>query len=245
MTIKMTFAHQLYARCDNCGVRQDGICSSFSGELLEKFSGMARKRLVPQGCTIFRDGDEVTSFASILSGVVKLSKTTASGEFHIITLMYPPDFLGYTFEDEHRCSAAAATDVELCTYPRRGFFRLLQESAELNRRIFELTTRELEFTREWMLMLRCKASYQRVAGLFAVLAKRSGLSGAGTPTPNHAQFILPLSRFELADYLGLTLETVSRNISQLKRNGLIELLTVREVIVPDVGRLLAEADMRG
>ncbi len=94
---------------------------------LEKLSSIARRRTIPVNHYIFRDGDEAISFAAIVSGVVKLIKTTAEGERHIVGLVYAPEFLGHTFAEQHRFSAAAATEVDMCTFPRTSFNRLLDE----------------------------------------------------------------------------------------------------------------------
>ncbi|KAI93898.1 hypothetical protein T281_14045 [Rhodomicrobium udaipurense JA643] len=95
-------------------------------------------------------------------------------------------------------------------------------------------------TREWTLMLGRKSSYERVASLLLIIARRTRNAGAQPVHENCAEFELPLTRSELADYLGLTLETVSRKVSQLKQQGLIELRSTRDVVVPNV-ELLAEA----
>jgi CRP/FNR family transcriptional regulator, anaerobic regulatory protein len=198
---------------------------------------------VPADHYIFRDGDEAISFASIVSGVVKLVKATAEGEHHIIGLMYAPEFLGHTFADQHRFSAAAATEVELCAYPRKAFSRLLLEFPELERWLFEFTVRELDVCRDWTLMLSRKSSYERVASLLCIIGRRTRVAGCAPLADNYAEFDLPLSRSDLADYLGLTLETVSRSISRLKRKGLIELRSRREIVVPDLELLAAVAKM--
>ena len=120
-------AHAPPARCDLCAARYRALCSTLSGEQLERLSAMGRRRTVPANHYIFRDGDEALYFAAILSGVVKLIKTTADGEQHIIGLMYGRDFLGHTFAKHHRFSAVAATEVELCMFPRAPFTRLLDD----------------------------------------------------------------------------------------------------------------------
>ena len=235
--------HPSVSRCDFCVVRHRGICTALPGELIERLSSIARRRTIPANQYIFRDGDEAISFAAVLSGVVKLIKTTADGEQHIIALMYAPDFLGHTFADQHRFSAAAATEIELCTFPRAPFNRLLAEFPMLERWLFEFTVRELDLCRDWTLMLGRKSSYERVASLLLLIARRARYTGC-TPLPdNYAQFELPLTRSELADYLGLTLETVSRKISRLKAKGLIELRSTREVAVPDIELLASVANM--
>ena len=226
-------------RCEGCFIRHRGICGALSMEQLERLSSIARRRIVPANQHIFRDGDEAISFAAVVSGVVKLIKTTAEGERHIIGLVYAPEFLGHTFADQHRFSAAAATDVDMCMFPRASFNRLSSEFPELERWLFEFTVRELDICRDWTLMLGRKSSYERVASLLLIIAKRSRNAGCQPLSDNSARFELPLTRSELADYLGLTLETVSRKISGLKREGIIELRTTREVVVPDI-ELLAE-----
>ncbi|MGO8953781.1 MAG: Crp/Fnr family transcriptional regulator [Rhodomicrobium sp.] len=206
-------------------------------------TSIARRRTVAANQYIFRDGDEATSFATILSGVVKLIKTTAGGEQHIIGLMYAPEFLGHPFSKNHRFSSAAATEVELCTFPRASFSKLLTEFPAMERWLFEFTARELDICRDWTLMLGRKSSYERVACLLLMIARRARYTGCAPLPDNYAQFELPLTRSELADYLGLTLETVSRKISRLKSKGLIELRGTREVIVPDIEVLAAVANM--
>ena len=235
--------HSNPGRCEACFIRHRGICRALSQEQLEKLSSIARRRTVPANHYIFRDGDEAISFATIVSGVVKLIKTTAEGERHIIGLVYAPEFLGHTFAEQHRFSAAAATEVDMCTFPRASFNRLLDECPELERWLFEFTVRELDISRDWTLMLGRKSSYERVASLLLIIAKRSRNAGCAPITNNSARFELPLTRSELADYLGLTLETVSRKISGLKRKGLIELRTTREIVVPDIGLLAEVANM--
>ncbi len=230
-------------RCEACFIRHRGICRALSLEQLERLSSIARRRTVPANHYIFRDGDEAISFAAIVSGVVKLIKTTAEGERHIIGLVYAPEFLGHTFAEQHRFSAAAATEVDMCTFPRASFNRLQDEFPELERWLFEFTVRELDISRDWTLMLGRKSSYERVASLLLIIAKRSRAAGCGPLAKNSAEFELPLTRSELADYLGLTLETVSRKISGLKRKGLIELRTTREIVVPDIGQLAEVANM--
>jgi CRP/FNR family transcriptional regulator, anaerobic regulatory protein len=230
-------------RCDLCVARYRALCSTLSGEQLERLSAMGRRRTVPANQYIFRDGDEALHFAAVLSGVVKLIKTTANGEQHIIGLMYGQDFLGYTFAKHHRFSAAAATETELCVFPRVPFSRLLGDHPSMERWLFEFTAGQLDLCRDWTLTLGRKSSYERVASLLLMIARRARPTGQTPLTRNFAQFELPLTRSELADYLGLTLETVSRMIGKLKRIGLIELRSTREVIVPDIARLAAAASI--
>ncbi|MGA7324815.1 MAG: Crp/Fnr family transcriptional regulator [Rhodomicrobium sp.] len=232
-------------KCEGCPNRHGGICGSLSEDELEKLNNIARRRRVRQNLPIFRAGDHVTSFVSIVSGVVKLTDTTRAGKHRVITLLYAPAFLGFSYDDLHRFSAMAATEVELCTYPSSSFNRLLLESPAINREVMEHTQRELEFARDWTLMLCCTSSYERVAGFFSVITRRAAGGATATNEQCRNWFLLPLKREEIADYLGLTIETVSRNITRLKHKGLIELKSAREIRVPDLDRLTAEASVEG
>ena len=226
------------APCRTCPILEDSLCLPLPAEQRHGLRRLARGRLVPQGQLIFGEGDEAVWFASILAGVVKLFRAVPGEPEQIVTFMYPPQFLGYTSGGAHRYSAAATTDVELCIYFRSDFHSMLEESDVFRRRILEKTAQELELAREWVVMLGGKSSYQRVAGFFSIFAQRNK-SNYGTKV----QFTLPVSRSELAAYLSMELETVSRNITILKRKNLIELKSTREVVVPNIERLLAEADM--
>jgi CRP/FNR family transcriptional regulator len=103
-----------------------------------------------------------------------------------------------------------------------------------------MTVRELDICRDWTLLLGRKCSYERVAGFLLMMARRIPQSAAGA---NSAHFELPFTRAEMADYLGLTLETVSRQFSQLKRKRLIALPSSRDITIPDIELLAAVAQM--
>ena len=125
-----------------------------------------------------------------------MASSTSSG------LCTRQDFLGHTFAKHHRFSAAAATEVDLCTFPRAPFSRLLDDFPAMERWLFEFTVRELDICRDWTLTLGRKSSYERVASLLLIIARRARNTGNAPLPRNFAQFELPLTRSELADYLG-------------------------------------------
>lgn len=170
-----------------------------------------------------------------MEGVVKLTETLADGRQQIVGLQFPPDFLGRIYANETPYFAEAATAVELCAFPKDGFETMLERYPGLQRRLFENTLDELDAAREWMLLLGRKTAREKVASLLFMIAKRTPNVGCGHGADmNFAKFSLPLTRADLADYLGLTLETVSRQITKLKTSRIIELADNREIIVPDI-----------
>ncbi len=227
---------RLPVKCDSCVVRHKAICAVLTDAELNDFNRIARQRLVPTGQVI--SVEEKIVFANIMEGVVKLTETLADGRQQIVGLHFPPDFLGRIYAKETPYFAEAATDVELCAFPRDGFETMLKRYPGLQRRLFENTLDELDSARDWMLLLGRKTAQEKVASLLFMIAKRAPNIGcAHRPDMNFAKFSLPLTRADLADYLGLTLETVSRQITNLKAAGVIRLAENREVVVPDIGAL--------
>jgi CRP/FNR family transcriptional regulator len=203
---------------------------------LNDFNRIARQRLVPAGQVIATEDNII--FANIMEGVIKLTRTLADGRQQIVGLQFPPDFLGRIYAEETSYFAEAATNVELCAFPKDGFEAMLKRYPGLEHRLFENTLNELDSAREWMLLLGRKTAWEKVASLLLMIARRAPNVGCNhTPEINFARFSLPLTRADLADYLGLTLETVSRQITKLKTAGVINLIDNREIVVPNINVL--------
>ena len=233
--------HSIGMRCDTCQVSREGICAVLDSEARAQLLHISRRKTVSAHQIIFRDGDEADHYFNIVSGIVKLVKTLADGQQHIVGLIYPPGFMGQTLNRRHSYSAESATGAELCCYPRAQFDAFLKSHPELERQIFIMTVRELDICRDWTLLLGRKCSYERVAGFLLMMARRIPQTGsAGT---NSAHFELPFTRAEMADYLGLTLETVSRQFSQLKKQRLIALPSSRDITIPNIKLLAAIAQI--
>jgi CRP/FNR family transcriptional regulator len=217
------------------------VCAVLQEDELAELSRVSRRRHLAPHEPIFAEGEEAGSYFSVVRGIVKLVKTLADGEQHIVGLMYPPDFLVQALAARHTCSAEAATEVELCVFPRAAFDTTLRNNAKLERRLLEFTLRELEICRDWTLLLGRKSAYERVASFLYVMSRKAALDGCGDDNPFAVVFHLPFTRAEMADYLGLTLETVSRQLSRLKAHDVIELREHRMVAVPNLELLSAVA----
>jgi CRP/FNR family transcriptional regulator, anaerobic regulatory protein len=222
--------------------RRDGICAVLDAEARAQLLQISRRKTMPAHNVIFHDGDDADQYFTVTSGIVKLVKTLADGQQHIIGLIYPPDFMGQTLNHRHTYSAEAATNVELCSYPRPAFNAFLKVHPELERQIFEMTIRELDVCRDWTLLLGRKCSYKRVAGFLLMMARRVLQAEIGE-YQNTVHIELPFTRAEMADYLGLTLETVSRQFSRLKKKRIIAMPSSRDIVIPDMELLSAVAQM--
>lgn len=232
--------------CASCAIRHRAVCGALDDTEIKELAAIGRTRQFKAGDIILADEEPTSFFANIVSGVIKLEKTSADGRQQIVGLVFAPDFLGRAFSTTNPYFAQAATDVEACTYPHTAFENLLKKHPELEHRLFENTLNELDAAREWMFVLGRKSAQEKVASFLFLIAKRRAMVGCShtEDDPDRSDgthFELPLTRADIADFLGLTIETVSRQLSNLKRQGTIQLLSGREVLIPDMNRLASMA----
>jgi CRP/FNR family transcriptional regulator len=180
--------------------------------------------------------------ATVLAGVVKLSKALPDGRQQIVALLFPGDFLGRPFRAEFPYTAEAATDVHLCCYARTSFERFLKEHPKLKQAFLERVLDSVDAARDWMLLLGRKTAGEKVASLLVTILKRTG---AATGSKQGPELALPLTRTEMADYLGLRLETVSRQLRQLETSGAIKRRDVRRISALDGEKLVRAAGLDG
>jgi CRP/FNR family transcriptional regulator, anaerobic regulatory protein len=229
-------------RCEHCSVRHQAVCGAMDEVQVKKLAQIAHRKKISAGQTIISDEDPVDFFANVISGAIKLTKTLPDGRQQIVGLLFAPDFLGRAYSKNNPYTAEAATDVEICTFPNAAFERLVGEYPGLQQRLFQHTLDELDAARDWMLLLGRKTAEEKVASFLYMLARRSMLTGCvHKGTPGAAAFELPLTRSDIADYLGLTIETVSRQLTRLKTSNVIRLSTNRLIMVPDLDRLAQAA----
>jgi CRP/FNR family transcriptional regulator len=179
--------------------------------------------------------EDIHRYSNILSGVVKLSKMMSDGRQQIVGLQFAPDFLGRPFRRQSDVVAEAATDVRVCSFPRSVIEELVRQSPDMEHRLHEQTLKELDEAREWMLTLGRKSANEKVASFLLLIATHFDPNLQGGDT--EIRFDLPLKRSDIADFLGLTIETVSRQLTKLRKAGIIEIENTRTVIVPDLDAL--------
>ena len=225
--------------CQGCEVRDKAVCGVLDCSRLEEFRNLGwTLKLVP-GQTLFHEGDPATRVFTLTRGTLKLYKLLADGRRQVTGFLHPGDFLGISVDDEHAFSAEALEDSQLCWFPRSRFDDFVEDEATMERELYRMAAHELAAAQQQFVLLGRKNATERLASFLLMLAKRMELSngvGAG-------MIRLPMSRSDIADYLGLTKETVSRVISAFKRDRVIRLETLDVIQVLDRARLeqLAEA----
>ena len=177
---------------------------------------------------------------SVVRGVASLTQAMEDGRTQMVGLLLPSDFVGRPGRDSAAYDVVATTDLVMCCFRKKPFEDMMVRTPHIAQRLLEMTLDELDAAREWMLVLGRKTAREKIASLLSIIARRDAtLNLAGVEGP--LEFDLPLTREAMADYLGLTLETVSRQVNALKRDGVIDLVGKRHVIVQDFDRLSEEA----
>lgn len=221
--------------CRSCEARHKGICGALSPQQLIELSRHTLKSVHAAERVIAPAGHKVMRHSNILSGVVKLSKLTADGRQQIVGLQFAPDFLGRPFAAQSEIAIEAATDVKVCSFPASVLEELIRQSPELEHRLHQQSLKELDDARDWMLTLGRKTASEKVASFLYLIAMNIDPEADVSGKP--VEFDIPLKRSDIADFLGLTIETVSRHITKLRQAGIIQLSNNRTVAVPDMNRL--------
>lgn len=226
--------------CGECAARHQGICGALSLEELEKLKRVAHRHKVKPGDPLAEQGEQGETFSVILSGAVKLLKLMPDGRQQIVGLQYAPDFLGRPFLGESDVMIEAVTDTAVCSFSRSTLERMITSTPGLEHRLYLQAQAELEDARELLLTLGRRTARERVA-TFLLFVVRQARRSQTEEERKRGLLSLLLSRAEIADFLGLTIETVSRQLNQLRAAGVIEIEHNRSIKVLDEARLHHEA----
>lgn len=235
----MPSVSKVSVECSDCPIRHRAVCARCETDELQMLEEMKYYRTYDPGQTMVWAGDPMDFVASLVSGVATLTQTMEDGRTQMVGLLLPSDFIGRPGRTMAPYSVTAISEVTVCCFRKKPFERMMATTPHIAQRLLEMALDELDAAREWMLLLGRKTAREKIASLIAIIARRSGDTPVGA-VPSRQTVELPLTREAMADYLGLTLETVSRQVSALKREGLIVLEGKRRVLIPDFERLVAE-----
>ncbi|MDZ7601723.1 MAG: Crp/Fnr family transcriptional regulator [Hoeflea sp.] len=230
---------ELPVLCQACESRHRGVCGALTPDQLLQLSKHSTRRTLEPGAELAGESIQTKTYSNIISGVVKLSKMMADGRQQIVGLQFAPDFLGRPFREENGVSAEAATGVKVCSFPKNVIERMIGEMPELEHKLLEQTLNELDEARDWMLTLGRKTAGEKVASFLLLISTHAFPENEA----ESVEFDLPMSRMDIADFLGLTMETVSRQLTKLRVDGVIRIVNNRHVEVPDIARLSDRAGM--
>lgn len=179
--------------------------------LTDAFDRLGVRMSFAREAEIYAQDDDAEMLYQLVSGVVRTTRVTVDGRRQVGDFYYPGDLFGLEAGLEHRFAAEALTDCEIQVV-RRASVRAFAGDAELDRAILEATRQEMERLQEHVVLLGRKSARERVASFLMSIAERQG----------DEQVELPMGRQDMADYLGLTIETVSRMLTQLQGDAIVE-----------------------
>ena len=228
--------------CADCAIRHSGLCGALSSHEIRDLNAIAQRKALSVGQSHVFEGDVAHSFANVTQGVAKLVRGAQDGRSQIVGLLFPSDFIGGSLSGSSTTvesySVEAVSDLELCVFPRPKFEELLHDYPALESKLLNRTLNELQIARDWMVLLGRKNAEERVATFLLHIAEKMKNVGC----KDQATFELPLGRSDIADYIGLTLETVSRQLSRLKKEKVIVVEGSKRVTFVDVEALKERAN---
>jgi len=205
--------------CADCAIREYSVCSSLDGAEMRDLEQLIRRVHFSTCQTVFGQEDMSLPLFSLVDGVIRLYKDLPDGRRQIVAFALPGDLLGMTTADRHGVSADTIGPVTVCRIARLPFSRFSADKLNLLRRINELVVRELNRARDHMVLLGRRSAEEKVATFLVDWRDRlAELREIADIVP------LPMSRQDIADYLGLTIETVSRTFTKLERDGVIAII---------------------
>lgn len=232
----VTHSHRI--DCTYCPIRHRAVCAKCESEELEQLNRIKNYKTYTAGQVIAIRGEELDMVASIVSGTATLTRSITDGRTQMIGLLLPSDFIGRPGRETVPYDITAITDVTLCCFRKKPFERLLLEMPHVQERLLEMSLDELDAARDWMLLLGRKTARERIASLLSLIMKRASVPEHIMGEGCHIE--LPITREAMANFLGLTIETVSRQLTGLAKEGIIVIEGKRGIGIPDVSALLAE-----
>ncbi len=204
--------------CEECLVRETAACAVLTDEERDAMAKAGRTRTLKRGEMLFAAGDEEAACATLVSGALKVATIDPEGNEQILALVHPSGFIGELFAPFAHHDVVALTESRLCTFAKRDLQSAIERYPALARALLRRSQEDLLATRNLLELTANANAETKIAALlhdFAGAASKSSCHLA-----NH--FELPLTRGEIANMLGLTIETVSRKIGDLEEMGAIQ-----------------------
>lgn len=225
-------APHLVHPCDTCAARGFSACGPLDTVDQNRLAAIMQTVEVGPHQPIFDEAEPADFVYNVKDGAVKVYKLLADGRRQITGFLWTGDFLGLTHNESYAYSAEALSPTVLCRFPRQKFELLLADIPKLEQRLLGIASHELAAAQDQMMLLGRKSARERVVSFLLMLSDAAARRGRpGDPVS------LPMTRADVGDYLGLTIETVSRTLSQLKTQGLIRLLDEKRIELEDIDEL--------
>ena len=215
-------------RCSVCKIRSYSFCRCLEEDELKDFEKISIERNFTNKETIFLQEEESRNLYNITEGNIKIYQMLSDGRIQIIGFLYPGDFFGSYKKGKYNYSAESIGDVKLCVFKQEVLDNYLEKNMNLAKELLHMTSHELTLAQDRIGVLGKLNANQRMAAFILNVSKqRARIGWQDNPIS------LPMMRQDIADYLGLTLETVSREFTKLKTSNLIKVLSSSQIYLRD------------
>lgn len=221
-----------HSPCAACGIRHLSICGELSSDQLAHLTTILSDLTVAPGQALFYESDPAEHLYIIRTGCARVYKLLSDGRRMITGFLFDSDFIGLASNERYAYTAEAVTELTMCRYPRKRLEGFFETYPSIETKMLRVATNELAAAQDQMVLLGRKTAQEKLASFVYLLSERAVRRGEeGTI------LALPMNRTDIGDYLGLTIESVSRCFTQLRKTGAIELATAHSVRVLDKDRL--------
>jgi CRP/FNR family transcriptional regulator len=224
--------------CFGCPVRHLAVCNALGPDQLADFRRGGTTRSLAAGDTLCWEGDPAEQVFNVTHGMLRLSKLLPDGRRQVTGFAFAGDFIGLSVDEQHPFTVEAVGPARVCRFARSRFDAFVEAHPGLEHRLYAVARHELAAAREQLVLLGRKTAAERLASFIIAMCAR---------TPQQApedgfRAALPMSRLDMADYLGLRIETISRELAALKSARMVRMLGVHELVILDAPRLRALAE---
>lgn len=213
--------------CDLCEVRERSICSDLGPREFAQVEKLMARRTVPKHKAIMSEGEPNDSLYIVVHGSFRLTKHLEDGRRQVTGFLFKGDFAGVRPTEASAYTADALEDSLVCLFPHRFLDEVARSSPNVKDRLIARGQTEYHKAQDHIVLLGKKSAEERVLSFLELLDKSIGESGEN----GRRDVPLPMSRQDIADYLGLRLETLSRTLAGLKKKSAIEALTRNSVSI--------------
>lgn len=220
--------------CAACAVRDLSICGVLDDEQVTQLSGITSEINLAPGQALFYEEDAADHLYVIKSGSARVFKLLADGRRMVTGFLFKSDIVGLAESGYYAYSCEAVTGLSLCRFPRVKLQSMFERFPVMQLRMLEIATNELAAAQDQMVLLGRKTAQEKLASFLFLLVRRTERH-----TDRCDSIIVPMSRGDIGDHLGLTTESVSRCFTQFRKMGLIRLDTAHTVTILDRAKLMA------
>jgi len=214
--------------CTHCDARPHSVCNAVPAAEMARLAAASTAGVAEPGTCFISEGARADAFFNITAGTARLFKLLPDGRRQIMGFAGVGHFIGLAISETFTFSAEAIDHVHYCRFSRPRLRALLDDFPAMEQKLLEVASSELVAAQDQMLLLGRKTARERLAS-FLISESRNN---AGCYLPR-TRFALPMTRGDIADYLGLTIETVSRTLTRLRQEGLIEIPSAGDIIILD------------